>query len=162
MMRKIVCGWLLLFVATRVGAAEIAPSQPVGLVRLESLSGHTIEMNNYGERPATVVLFLSSRCPVTERLMADINALNQKYRLRDVLVVGVSSSAAESGDELREFAQRRGAAFPIYRDPDGAVSRTFSAKATPELFVLDRGGKLVFHGGLQDAAARAAYEAAID
>lgn len=133
----------------------------VGAVKLTTLSDESIVMDNYSERPATAILFLSSRCDATARAMADINQLHQKHRLQDVLFVGVSSNPAESGDELRQFAQRRGAIFPIYRDPDGEIARKFSAKATPEVFLLDRRGTLVYYGGWQDAKARAALEAAI-
>jgi predicted neuraminidase len=73
----------------------------------------------------------------------------------------VSSNPEESGDELRTFSQRRGLIFPVYRDPQGEVARTFSARVTPEVFLLDRAGTLVFHGPLSDDAARRALDAAI-
>jgi peroxiredoxin len=141
-------------VALEIGAAA-------GPVKLSTLAGDTIEMNNYAERPATAVLFLSSRCPATERAIGEVNKLYSKFRYRHVLVVGVSSNAAESSDELRNFAQRRGSIFPIYRDPDGAVARHLGATTTPELFLLDGTGKLVFHGGVADEKGREAYEAAV-
>jgi predicted neuraminidase len=132
-----------------------------GPVNLVNLSGEPIVMDNYRQRPATAVLFLSGRCDVTDQGMADINELHQKYRLRDVLFVGVCSNSAESGDELHTFAQRRGIIFPVYRDPNGAVARQFAARATPELFLLDGEGTLVFHGGLHDDPARQAAAAAM-
>ena len=139
----------------------LEPGKQAGPVNLQALTGEKIVMNNYAERPATAVLFLSSRCGVTAATIADINKLYAKYRLRDILFVGVSSNPAESGDELREFAQRSGIIFPLYRDPQGEVARQFGTQKTPELFMLDSQGTLVFHGGLQDAKAREALEAAI-
>ena len=65
------------------------------------------------------------------------------------------------GDELRTFAQRRGMIFPLYRDPNGETARRFGARFTPEVFLIDRQGALVFHGGWQDEEARRAYEAAV-
>lgn len=135
---------------------------PAGPVKLETLSGHAIVMNNYQERPATGIVFLSGRCAITSQAMGEINRIHQKFRLRDVLFVGVCANSEETGDELRTFAQRRGIIFPLYRDPQGQVARQFTARMTPELFLLDRGGKLVFHGGLGDESSRQAAEAAID
>jgi len=77
------------------------------------------------------------------------------------LVVGICPQASETGDELRTFAQRRGLTFPIYRDPNGEVTGRFGARFTPEMFLLDRRGVMVFHGGLQDAAGIQACEAAV-
>lgn len=142
-------------------AAALELGEAVGPVKLVALSGDPIEMSNYAERPATAVLFLSSRCEATDRAMAEINQLYRKYRLRNALLVGVSPNQNESGDELRTFAQRRGMIFPVYRDPSGAIAKQFGASATPEVFLLDRRGKLVFHGGLQAGAARDAFEAAV-
>ena len=133
----------------------------LGPVELTALSGETIVMKNYSERPGTAIVFLSSRCPVTEKVIGDLNAIYRKYRLRDVLFVGISANPEESGDELRTFAQHRGLIFPIYRDPTGTVTKQFAATKTPQLFLVDREARLAFHGGLQDNAARQALEAAI-
>jgi predicted neuraminidase/peroxiredoxin len=162
-MKNCVLGLLTSIVLTCAStSAAIEPGEVVGPLGLTALSGESIVMSNYHERPATVVLFLSSRCEATNRLMADINQLHQRHRLEDVLFVGISSNPAESGDELRQFAQRLGAIFPIYRDPNGALAKTFSAQVTPEVFLLDPRGALVYHGGLQDPQARSSFESAVD
>ena len=138
---------------TAATAAALELGATLGPVELTTLAGEPIVMKNYAERPGTAIVFLSSRCPLTERVIGDVNQLYRKYRFRDVLFVGVSANAAESGDELRTFAQRRGVIFPVYRDPKGATAKQLGASKTPELFLFDRRGVLVFHGGLQDDAA---------
>jgi predicted neuraminidase len=135
--------------------------ESVGPVKLLTLSGQAIVMNNYQERPATGVVFLSGRCDVTAKAMSDINRIHEKFRLRDVLFVGVCSNSDETGDELRTFGQRRGIIFPLYRDLQAGAARQFAARVTPELFLLDRAGKLVFHGGLGSESSRKAAEAAL-
>jgi predicted neuraminidase/peroxiredoxin len=155
---------LLAGVALAVGispAAGFELGDFAGPVNLSTLSGDRIVMNNYQERPATVVLFLSGHCEVTEQAIAGIAQRNEKYRGQDVLFVGICSNPAESGDELRAFAQRRGIIFPVYRDPTGDVARQFGARATPEAFLLDRRGTLVFHGGLHDHESRQTFAAAV-
>jgi hypothetical protein len=148
-------------VASASSTAALEIGATVGLVNLTALSGDRIVMDNYGERPATAVIFLSGRCETTERAMADVNRLFEKLRRRGVLFVGVCANLDEGGDELRTFSQRRGMIFPVYRDPNGEVARQFGAQSTPELFLLDRQGVLKFHGGLQDATARQAFETAV-
>jgi predicted neuraminidase/peroxiredoxin len=141
--------------ALEIGAAA-------GPVALTSVLGPQIVMENYAERPATAIIFMSSRSEATDRATADLNQLYRKHRLRDVLFVGVSPNPAESGDELRAFAQSRGTIFPLYRDPDGKVAKQFGAKFAPEVYLLDGRGTLVYHGGLQDDAARGALATAIE
>jgi predicted neuraminidase len=132
-----------------------------GPINVTNLSGGPTIIENYRERPATAILLLSARCPQTERVIADINQLYRKHRLRNLLFVGVCANEMETADELRDFAQRRGVIFPIYRDPTGDAVKKLTPRFTPELFLLDREGALVFHGGLQSDEARRAVDNAI-
>lgn len=151
-----------LSLATSIGIAEeLHIGDAAGPIKLITLTGEQIDMTNYAERKATVILFLSGRSEDTLRVIEQINQLNSAYRERDILFVGICSNAEESGEELRLFAQRRGIIFPIYRDNGKAIADRFGAKYVPEVFVLDHEGKLAFHGGFQDEAARKAFEVAL-
>jgi len=151
------CGIFTISVAAEP-ALELGSA--VGSLKLTTLSGEPLVMNNYAERPATAVVFLSARCDATERAIAEINRIHGKYRLQNLLFVGVCSNPAEDGDELRTFSQRRGLIFPVYRDPSGEAARRLGARVTPEIFLLDREGKLAYHGGVNDEPARRAFETA--
>jgi len=146
--------FVLLSLAIPCQALALELGQSVGKIGLTTLAGERFDMSNYDERPATAVLFLSSRCETTHKSIAEISRLYNKYRYRDVLIVGVSSNATETDNELRQFAQHAGLIFPLYHDRDGSVARQFAAQRTPEIFLLDKQGQLVFHGGLQDARNR--------
>jgi len=113
-----------------------------------TLEGMPLTMDNYGDRRGTVVVFLSARCGAMEETIGRINSVHQKYRLREVLFVGVCSNPAETGEELRAFAQKRGCIFPVYRDPDGVVAHQFGARVTPEIFLLDDKGTVRYRGGI--------------
>jgi predicted neuraminidase len=151
----------VLMAAALSSASGLEPGEAAGAVKLVTLSGEEIVMDNYQERPATGVVFLSARCDVTAQAIGQINRIHQKFRLRDALFVGICSNSEETGDELRTFGQRSGIIFPLYRDPERKAARRFAASVTPELFLLDRAGKLVFHGGLGDDSSRQAAETAI-
>ena len=125
----------------------------VGPVEMLSVEDFPTTMDNYGDRPGTVVVFLSARCMVTDAQMAEMIRVHQASRLEDVYFVGICSNPAESGEELRMFGQRRGVIFPIYRDPDGAIAKRFGASVTPEFFLLDKDAKLRYHGGLGEGEA---------
>lgn len=151
---------LLTLVPITARALELGAA--VGPVTLTSMLGLQIVMDNYAERPATAVIFLSSRSEATESAMADLNQLYRKVRHRDVLFVGVCPNPAESGDELRAFAQARGTVFPLYRDPEGKAVKQFGARFASEVYLLDGRGVLVYHGGLQNDATRRGFATAIE
>ena len=123
--------------------------EPAGPVTLVSPEGLQISMNNYSERLGTAVLFLSSRDEDTAAQASTIVMLNQKNRHHRILLVGVFPAADEPGPEIRAFSQAHGFNFPVYRDPTGTAVARFGARVTPEAFLLDKEGKLVYFGSIE-------------
>ncbi|MCA9430054.1 MAG: exo-alpha-sialidase, partial [Candidatus Omnitrophica bacterium] len=124
------------------------PASPVGPLPVETLDGDKFTMDYFDSREGWVFVFVSARCPETEKHIRDLEALHEKYRFEKILMVGVCSNPAESGKELRAFAQRRGVRFPIYRDPEGEIAKRFGAALTPEAFLLDGNGNIRYHGAV--------------
>ena len=115
-------------------AAALEPGAAVGALRLMVLAGEELEVKNFDQRPATVLVFLSSRCEVTSRVIEVVSELSRKHRYGNVLFVGAFSNSAESADEVRTFAQRSGLVFPVYRDPTGTVARQLGPASRPSFF----------------------------
>jgi predicted neuraminidase len=136
----------LLWIAGPGSALELG--QQAGPVSFVTIDGGARVMDNYGDRPGTAVVFLSARSEETVQQMAAINRVHVKYRLDDVLFVGVCSDPDQDATELRTFLQHTGTIFPLHRDQDGAVAKQFGATVTPEVFLLDKTGSLIFHGGI--------------
>lgn len=147
-MRKTFAAALLCMTFCNEISAQIEYGEKAGDLVLQGLGDYQHTLNNYGERPATAILFLSARCPVVEANYERIREIHQKYRRQDVLYVGIISDPDQSVDEIRDFMHKRGIIFPVYRDPDGKIRDRFAATVTPEMFLLDREGKLVYHGGM--------------
>jgi hypothetical protein len=112
-----------------------------GTVNLVSPEHLPVAMNNYRERRATVVLFLSARDPSTEAAAKVVVELNEKHRHRRILFVGVFPDPSQTGAEVRAYCQARGFNFPVYLDPGEKTVKRFGARVTPETFLLDREGK---------------------
>lgn len=148
----------LLFAGHMAMALELGETAPA--LTFETLDGFERRMDNYDTRKGTVIVFLSSRCAATESEMARMNAIHEKNRF-DILFIGVSVNPAESGGELRQFATNLGAIFPVYRDVTGKVREIFGASVTPEHFLLDKQGALLYRGGLGGNAEEAGLECAV-
>src|SRR6516225_8318889 len=86
-----------------------------GTIHLISPEGFPVAMDNYGERRATVVLFLSTRDEGTASEARTIVALNHRHHEHHrVLFVGVFSGPGADAKELRAFCQAHGFNFPVY------------------------------------------------
>ena len=77
----------------------------LGTLTMESLQGAQVLLDNYGERPGTVLVFLSSRCPATLEAIESINEYYETAREREILFVGLCANDAEESEELRPSAE---------------------------------------------------------
>jgi BNR repeat protein/AhpC/TSA family protein len=131
----------------------------VGPVALLTLDERWLTMTNYAERRGTAAVFMSARSEGAQPETQIIAELSERYRLRGILFLGIFPNPAETGDEVRRFTQRAGLLFPVYRDPERKAAKQFGAKVTPEVFLLDTSGTLIYQGAIgntNDAALAAA------
>src|SRR5438067_10087168 len=101
------------------------------------------------EARATVVVFLSFDCPVSNSYAAPLNELAKEYGPKGVSFLGLCPSdagAAEVARQAKEFAL----GFPVYKDEKLAAADALKAKSTPEAFVLDRHHVLRYRGRIDD------------
>ncbi|MFN7997997.1 MAG: exo-alpha-sialidase [Bryobacteraceae bacterium] len=150
--------------AAAAQAQGLKPGDAAGPVALLSPEQLPVTMNNYGERHGTAVLFLSTRDATTAAAAPSIVELNEKFRHRHILFVGVFPDPAQTGPEVRAFCQANGFNFPVYLDPGGKATKRFGASVTPEAFLLDKDGKVLYRGstaGFAEALAAVTANSAI-
>jgi peroxiredoxin len=102
-------------------------------------------------KAGTVILFVATKCPVSNAYNARMQKLADDYRAKGFNVVGINSNVAESAAEVKEHAAANGLSFTILKDPNNKVADRFGARVTPEAFLLDASGKLVYHGRIDNS-----------
>jgi mono/diheme cytochrome c family protein len=98
---------------------------------------------------ATVVVFVSFECPVSNSYAAPLSDLAKEYADRGIAFIGLCPcdvSAAEVEKQAKEF--RLG--FPVYKDDGLAAADALKAATTPEAFVLDRHSVLRYRGRIDN------------
>ena len=152
--------------------AAITPAQTlyssVSHFAVEDLGGQRVNYSSFHGN-VTVVIFVSARCPISNAFNFRINELYKQFHQNARFLV-VDPNANESVEEIRAHAKSMEYDFAVYRDPDNALADLLGAKATPDSFVIDKNGKISYHGYIEDApnpersknhALRQAIEAAL-
>lgn len=103
------------------------------------------------EQKATVLLFLSARCPCSGSYDERNKELAELYGPKGVRFIGINSSGDESAAEIAEHAKRHAFPFPVVLDVDHKLADALEAQVTPEVFVLDAKGVLRYHGRVDDS-----------
>ena len=134
------------------GAPKPAVKALTAFAPVTDLGGHVYDGRTIAAHKATVFVFLSTQCPVSKVYAPRLNALAREYGARGVQMVGVFSNMQEGQAEVAAFAKGRGLAFPIVRDGSAAMAKRFGATMTPQAFVVDPAGAVVYSGRVDDSA----------
>ena len=153
----VLVGGSLAYLASQSVAAPGASSakaeigQVVPNFTLKDVYGKSFSLSDFKDK--TVVLqWFNVGCPAINgcderKVMAETYA---KYAEKGVIWLAVDSTAGADAEKNRIYAAQKGLQFPILMDPDGKVGHMFGAASTPHMFVIDKAGKLVYTGAIDD------------
>src|SRR5689334_4051436 len=103
------------------------------------------------QAPATVVIFISTKCPISNSYNDRMNAVYKDYTDRGVRFAFVNANSNEPLSEIEEHARANQFAFKVYKDVNNVLADQFGATVTPEVYVFDKDGVLQYHGQVDDA-----------
>ena len=142
------------------GKAEL--SRPAPDFALKDVYGKTYTLKEFRGR-IVVLEWINQDCPVSHkahesRQMQDAYAKHAEK----IVWLAIDSTHNAKPDRNRTYAAKMGLAYPILHDPDGKVGRTYQAKTTPHMFVIDAEGVLVYDGAIDDRGKTNYVTAAIE
>ena len=139
---------MLTFAAPKVG--EPAPD-----FSLPDTNGKTQSLADYKGK-YIVLEWVNHGCPFVGKHYGSGNMqqLQKAYTAKGVVWFSICSSAPGKqgnmpAEEWNKVTKEKGAApTAVLLDPDGKVGKTYEAKTTPDMFVINPEGKLIYTGGI--------------
>jgi peroxiredoxin len=123
-----------------VGVQRINPPFEAKGFILEDLRGHMVSLKDFQGK----VIFLNfwfSRCSPCRDEMPAMELLWQIFQDDDFVILAVN--VGEGKGEVSSFVENNGYTFPVLLDLWGKVGNTYSTRAYPTTFLIDREGKVV-------------------
>ncbi|HEX8151216.1 MAG TPA: thioredoxin family protein [Pyrinomonadaceae bacterium] len=102
-------------------------------------------------KAGTVIIFIATQCPISNAYNERMQKLAEDYKAKGFNVVGINSNSTEPAAEVKSHAAEKGLTFAILKDPNNKVADRFNAQVTPEAYLLDASGKLVYRGRIDNA-----------
>ncbi len=104
----------------------------------------------------TLISFLCNHCPYVVHVQSQYRKLQDDYVSRGVKIIGINSNSLVSHPQdgpsaMKELALKLGWTFPFVFDETQSVARAFQAACTPEFYLFDAKGSLVYRGQLDDS-----------
>lgn len=101
---------------------------------------------------ATVVVFTSTRCPISDTYNGRLKRLFDTYSNRGVRFLVVNANSNEPAAEVARYrASHPVATYPIYKDEHHTLADQLAARVTPESYVISRTGAVVYRGAIDDS-----------
>jgi peroxiredoxin len=152
---KFVRTLLTLLVFTSLAAPALADGPAIGAAApafdLKTLDGKPFSLADAEKANSYVVLmFIATQCPYSNAYNDRMRDMAGAYAKKGILFVGINSNKTESVDEAVAHAKAHGHTFPILKDPSNKVADLYDARHTPEVYVIGKDGKLVYHGRIDD------------
>jgi hypothetical protein len=139
------------------GPLALGASIPMANAKLTNVDGREVTLAGVRGDKGTLVVFTCNACPWAKKWEARVAAIGNDAAKRGIGVIAINSNDPaknpEDGyDVMKARAKQRGMTFAYAVDGTSDLARAFGATRTPEVFLFDAAGKLVYHGTIDDNA----------
>ena len=133
-----------------VPAGPVTLSQEIRDTKVKTLDGGSLKLSDYDNK-VVVVNIWATWCGPCRQEMPDLVKLNQEYKSRGLVVLGLATTYNERDDpeKVKQFIKTQNVDYKILWD-DGAlagplVQSVNGRSVIPQSFVISRDGKIVKH-----------------
>ncbi len=117
---------------------------------LPDAAGHEVGLTDYLKRPALIVVFLGTGCPIGNAYLPVLSELRESYGPKKVDVLGIYASPGDTQESVSRHVEEFQIPFPVVLDERQETIGLFGAKRMAEAFLLDYRGTIRYHGRIDD------------
>lgn len=138
-----------------IKSIEIGADIPMANQSMKSADGKTITLEKAKTNEGLLVMFSCNTCPYVIKSEARTKEMMAYATEKKIGMVIINSNEAKRGDEdsdkeMAKYAKKMGYKVPYVIDEKSAVADAFGATRTPEVFLFDGNGKLMYKGAMED------------
>lgn len=106
---------------------------------------------------AIAVVFMGNNIPNVEQYIERLKQIQTDFGARGFTMMGIDSNHTpcpidENMEAMQKYAQEKNLNFPYLRDTTQDVAKSFKAKVTPSVYLLDSDAVIRYQGRIDDCA----------
>ncbi|MCP4639628.1 MAG: redoxin family protein, partial [bacterium] len=134
---------------------EAALGKPLPVFVLEDHAEKEYDLAKLKGKAVVVLAFTSQKCPYSRAGDPRLAALAKHHAERKVVFLSIDSHKDTSPEEIKGYAHKANDTgeklpYPVLKDAGNRYADAVHAKRTPEIFILDKDLRLVYHGALDN------------
>lgn len=138
---------LLLIAALAVMCCFSCSTQHFEKIKLTEANEQVNPLSHYLSAPTTVLLFLSSECPICQKYTLTLRQFTEAYP--QVPIIGVFTRWDSPG-QIRDFASTYQLPITLVQDRKHRLVKALKPSTTPEVFVLDAQRQVRYQGAIDN------------
>lgn len=158
-MNKTILIFFLLILAALTHAQKAKLNEASPEFTMKDSYGKEHSLSDFAGK-VVVLEWINYECPFVKKHYNSNNmqTLQQKYTEKGIVWLAICSSAKGkqgnfSTEEINSRTEKNNAKYSAYLiDESGKVGKMYGAKTTPHMYVIDKEGKLVYAGAIDDKA----------
>ena len=140
---------------TSVGELPIGAAMPKTDVKMKDVSGKEVSLKDATKKNGLLVMFSCNTCPYVVKNQKRTNEICKFALENNIGVILINSNEAQRDDDdsfasMKEYAKKQGYNWYYTVDTRSELADAFGAKRTPENFLFNKEGKLIYHGAIDD------------
>lgn len=147
----------LLTLAPAGDPLTIGASIPHADTKMKDISGKDVSFKDAMMKNGLLVMFSCNTCPVVVKYESRTVESAKTALSKGIGVILLNSNEAyrdngDSYEDMKAYAKKLGYTFNYVVDKNSVMADAFGANRTPECFLFNKDGKLVYHGAIDDNA----------
>ena len=145
----------LLAIKPAADPLPIGSALPKADTKMKTTEGKEISLNDVKSKNGLLVMFSCNTCPYVIKNQERTKEVCSFAAKKGIGVAILNSNEAtrdgsDSYDDMKDYAKSQGYQWNYAVDKNSALADAFGATRTPEVFLFDKSGKLVYHGAIDD------------
>lgn len=127
----------------------------MGDSKMKSTDKKDVSLNDAKTKNGLLVMFSCNTCPYVIKSQERTKEMMKYAKEKGVGMIIINSNeaqrdAADSYDAMSKYAKKQGYKVPYVVDEKSQLADAFGATRTPEVFLFNGAGKLVYKGAMED------------
>lgn len=124
--------------------------------KLKDISGKEITLKEAMKANGLLVMFSCNTCPVVINNQVRTKEICKYATQQNIGVILLNSNegnrkSSESLSSMQDYGQGQGFTWYYAVDKNNELADAFGASRTPECYLFDKNGKLIYHGAIDDS-----------
>jgi len=160
-MKKIFFALLPVVFATSLAFKSSVDPLPIGAPlpnpdkKMKDVAGMEVSFKDAMNTKGVLVMFSCNTCPVVHAYQSRTIEICNYAKSKEIGVILLNSNEASRDDgdsfsDMKEYASKQRYNWPYVVDENSVMANAFGATRTPECFLFNTDGKLVYHGAIDD------------